>query len=335
LPRPARAALLILLLLPIACAAPLAPTETPATPVPTWTAARPTASPTPAPELLLVGEFDSDLAAALEAWAGERGWVVRRSDVGQKVPVDETAAPETTGPGVASPNTAAAVLTGPGGEAALPGLAAAGVPVVAVDIESAAPAQSVSTVGRPGARYDEAAFLAGALAGLISPTGSVGLIADPGAEQQQRAFLHGLRYLCVRCEVVSLDPAGTTVDGFRAKAADVVAVLPGPTAGTAAQALVGAGFWLVLVDQPDGPYLPDEVAARVAFEPEAMVIAALEALLAGQPGQAWPYSAQLDSLRVVEIHPQALSAGRLQAIGQLLQALAAGLLDPGVEAPGP
>jgi hypothetical protein len=190
-------------------------------------------------------------------------------------------------------------------------------------------------VGRTGARYDQAAFLAGALAGLISPTGRVGLIVDTAAEPEPTAFLHGLRYLCVRCELVSLEPARASVDAFRAEAVDVVGVLPGPAAGTAAQALAGEGFWLVLVNQPGATFAAGQLAARVVFEPAPMLIPALEALLSGAPGQTWPYSLELESIRVVDIHPRAISPGRQEALQEILRSLAAGTLDPGAPSPTP
>jgi hypothetical protein len=156
----------------------------------------------------------------------------------------------------------------------------------------------------------------------------VGLIGDPA--EAQLGFEHGLRYLCVLCSLVVLEPAAVTADAFRAKTVDVVAVLPGAPGTEAAQALSGQGFWLVLVDQPAEGLTPAEVAARVAFEPDSMVTAALDSLLEGAPGRAWPYSAELGSLRLSQIAPGALSAGRRQALDGVLQALADGSLDPGV-----
>jgi hypothetical protein len=229
---------------------------------------------------------------------------------------------------------AAAVLAAHG-EAELPALSAADVPVVTLDLEGVSAAPGISTVGLPGARRDQAGFLAGALAGLISQSGEVGLIGDPADEPYQTAFLHGLRYLCVGCSLVGLAPEAVSVDAFRAKGVDVVGVLPGTAAGSSAQALSGAGFWLVLVDQPAEPFDPNEVAARVVFEAGSMLTGALEALLSGLPGQAWPYAVELDSIRVIEVHSAALSAGRQQVLDQIVGALAAGSLDPGVEPKGP
>jgi hypothetical protein len=230
---------------------------------------------------------------------------------------------------------AAAVLTGAQGEAALPALTAAEVPIVTLDLEGVSAEPGISTVGQPGARRDQAGFLAGALAGLISQSGGVGLIGDPADEPYQTAFLHGLRYLCVGCSLVGLAPEAASADAFRVKGVDVVAVLPGAAAGSAAHTLAGAGFWLVLVDQPAEPFDPSELAARVVFEAGAMLTGALEALLSGQPGQAWPYSVELGSIRVVEVHPGALSFGRQQVLDEIVGALAAGSLDPGTDPKGP
>jgi len=77
------------------------------------------------------------------------------------------------------------------------------------------------------------------------------------------------------------------------------------------------------------------VAARVVFEAGSMLTAALEALLSGQPGRAWPYSVELGSIRVVEVHSGVLSAGRQLLLDEIVGALAAGSLDPGADPKGP
>jgi len=314
---------LFLAFLAAGCGAPSGPTSSPGSPQPlpaATTSPVPAPSPTPRPALLLVGEAQDPLTATLQSWAEQRGWVFREAgEVGAE----------------AMGEVAAAVLTGAQGEAELPSLSAADVPVVTLDLEGVSAATGISTVGQPGARRDQAGFLAGALAGLISQSGAVGLIGDPADEPYQAGFLHGLRYLCVGCSLVGLAPDASSVDAFRAKAVDVVAVLPGAAAGSAAQTLAGAGFWLVLVDQPAEPFDPNEVAAQVVFEAGRMLTGALEALLSGQPGQAWPYSVELDSIRVVEVHSGALSAGRQQLLDEVVEALAAGSLDPGAEPQGP
>jgi hypothetical protein len=92
---------------------------------------------------------------------------------------------------------------------------------------------------------------------------------------------------------------------------------------------------MVLVDQPGEAFGAGQIAGRVVFEPSAALLAALEALVKGQPGQAWPYSAELGGLQLIEIDPQALSAGRRQALEGILQALADGTLDPGLLPPTP
>jgi hypothetical protein len=312
---------LLLALLAAGCGARNSPTSSPegpqSLPAATSTPA-PTPSPTPRPALLLVGEAQDPLTTTLQSWAQQRGWEFRES-VGSELGAE----------------VAAAVLVGAQGEAALPALTAAEVPIVTLDLEGVNAAPGISTVGKPGARRDQAGFLAGALAGLTSQSEAVGLIGELADEPYQTAFLHGLRYLCVSCSLIGLAPEAASVDAFRAKAVGVVAVLPGAAAGSAAQRLAGAGFWLVLVDQPAEPFDPNEVAARVVFEAGSMLTGALEALLSGQPGQAWPYSVELGSIRVVEVHSGVFSAGRQLLLDEVVGALGAGSLDPGVEPQGP
>jgi hypothetical protein len=306
---------LLLALLAAGCGARNSPTSSPEGPQPLPAATStpaPAPSPTPRPALLLVGgrDHDHDPAELGAAWLGldERRIQVRRE-------------------------VAAAVLAGAQGEAALPALTAAEVPIVTLDLEGVSAAPGISTVGQPGARRDQAGFLAGALAGLTSQSEAVGLVGDQADEPYQTAFLHGLRYLCVGCNLVGLAPEAVSVDAFRAKSVDVVAVLPGAGAGSAAQA--GRGGLLAGTGEPAEPFGPNEVAARVVFEAGTMLTGALEALLSGQPGQAWPYSVELGSIRVVEVNPAAFSAGRQLLLDEVVGALAAGSLDPGAEPQGP
>ena len=108
--------LLLLALLSAGCGALNRPTTSPESPQPlpaATSAPAPAPSPTPRPALLLVGEAQDPLTTTLQSWAEQRGWEFREaigSDLG--------------------PEVAAAVLTGAQGEAALPALSAANVPVV-------------------------------------------------------------------------------------------------------------------------------------------------------------------------------------------------------------
>lgn len=278
-----------------------APTSPPPTPIPTST---------PVPELLLIGEASPGLRASLHDWATQRGWRLREASAGDP-----------------AAHTAAVVLSD-GGEAALPALAESSLPIVTVDLPAAVPGQHLSTVGEPGARHDQAGFLAGSLAALATRSSQVGLITDPGGVYPQ-AFLHGLRYLCVRCTLIELAPEAAGADAFRAKRVDVIGVAPGAAARGAAESLAGSGFRWTLVDQPGEAFPPGEVTGLVVFDPEPLVIAALEALLEGEPSRAWPYAVELDGLAVVDLDAGLVTPGRHAALQAILEALRDGSLDPG------
>ncbi len=225
------------------------------------------------------------------------------------------------------------VQAGFGGE--ITALAVAGVPVVAIDVQDLQPAERLSTLGEPGARHDQAGFLAGMMAGLATRSGWVGLIDGNGGSWEaavyRNAFVNGLRYACAACTLVTLSPGEVTADAFRAKGADVVFALPGPEAGEGLASLADTGMWLVHVGDLDVPILTPQVAGRVVFEPEQALVRALEALLAGEPGASWPASLELGSLRLADLNPEAISPGRERLLSEAIEALLANELDIGID----
>jgi len=159
--------LLLLALLSAGCGALNRPTTSPESPQPLPAATStpaPAPSPTPRPALLLVGEAQDPLTTTLQSWAEQRGWeFLQAGEVGAE----------------AMGEVAAAVLVGAQGEAELVALSAAGVPVVALDLEgvSAGPRISAPTTAAAIAANRTAAadrsltdLAAGSICGLAKST---------------------------------------------------------------------------------------------------------------------------------------------------------------------
>jgi hypothetical protein len=69
----------------------------------------------------------------------------------------------------------------------------------------------------------------------------------------------------------------------------------------------------------------------VITEPTSIVLAALEGLLAGEIGTAWPYAIENESLGWGTLNADAISPGRERILEATWQALASGELEVGVD----
>jgi hypothetical protein len=189
-----------------------------------------------------------------------------------------------------------------GAESSLQGVAAewgeAGVWLVILDPTSILPAPTTSTIG-PDKRTDQVGFLAGLAAGYTTSVNGVGLA--PGVEGEYAAGLEeGVRYACPRCRQ---EPVGdAVVVPFEI---DVVVVAPDIDPPVA---LSAAEMWIVALGPEDVP--GGRLAARVITDRVPLVLAALEALMGGEPGRLWIYSAENGGLRITDVDPQAISPGR-------------------------
>lgn len=312
----------------LACSPGAVPTTpTPAKPTSTPPPTR-VASPTPIPTLLFLTESDpSPLGAALEAWARARGWAFRSARPSQ----DGTGTLPST-PGVS------AIVGAPGAlSAELAAGAPVSLPVVLVEAPGVEPGAALSTVGEPGARHDQAAFMAGVLAGLASREGSVGMIEATGGAHETvyaTAFLYGLRYSCTTCALqrtAAGEVSPQTADRFRANAVDVVFAVPGPRSQSALSALAPARPWIVWVGEPPELTAEARLAGGVAFVADGLITSALEALLRGEPGRAWPYSFENGGLAVASLNPEAINPGRRRLVEEAQQGLASGRLEVGID----
>lgn len=296
------------------------PTDSPSTRV----ATTPTPPGTPVPgaveveQLLLVSETEPPWQAQLSQLVHDRaGWQLRRLEPAPAAVELQRPAPRTV-----------VVSVGQGMDGALQQAAESGVPVVAVEVPGLEPGPWLSTVGET--RYDQAGFLAGVMAGLASRTLWVGAVGGTGGLQEaayREGFGQGLLLECPRCRLVELSAAEMSVGGFRGQGVDVVFVVPGPQAASAAKTLAAAGLPMVWVGEP--PSGGDQWAGRVTVDPSQAVLAALDQLLATGEGQAWVSSIENRAISYTDLDPALISPGRQRLLDEALQAVASGELDIG------
>jgi len=280
----------------------------------------PTATPTPS--LLLIAAPEGFAASELAAWAADHGWGVLNSDPeGASAIVAETRV-----------DLRAIVSFGDnfGGRAAQ--IAAEVAPVVLVEPGQIEPGPRLSTVGEPGGRHDQAGFLAGVMVGLAGQTGWVGLVESTGGPREpvyRAGFEAGVRYGCPKCQLVISPASEATIDGFRGQGVEVVFVVPGPAAAEAGAQLAEGGLWVVWVGDLPTPDL--RIAGQVVFASDGLILQALDALQAGGPGAAWPYTVENGGIRLGEVDPEAISPGRQRLLQEAYDAVAAGQLDIGID----
>lgn len=258
----------------------------------------------------------------MSEWASGRGWHL-----------SSVAAEDMQGSWVVDPSVRAAV--GYESDGFPPsGAAAQAWPSIVLDASSTTPGGRIHTVGTPGERRDEASFLVGVLAGLVSRTGWVGLIDSTGGAHlavDEAGFQAGIRYGCPGCRVLSWTPGEITTDALRANAIDVLFALPGPGAAGGVAPAAGVDLWLVWLEAFPGAIPSDHVAGGIVFDLRGPTLHALDAAADGRDGAAWPYSAALEGLALVDANSTALPPGHLRVFEEAWQGLVDGSLTIGID----
>jgi basic membrane protein A len=153
----------------------------------------------------------------------------------------------------------------------------------------------------PGARQDQAGFLAGMVAGFATETQIVTVIGDPNSVQgrnYRNGFLHGVLYTCPECRVLNIDVAdlndgaepSATVATYFIVGSDVFFAAAGKAgdqaltaAAEAGAGVIGLGEDIYLTRFSGGSALGAEhVLTSIYFDPGAAVYGALSAFHAGQ-----------------------------------------------------
>ena len=154
----------------------------------------------------------------------------------------------------------------------------------------------------PGARQDQAGFLAGMVAGLATESQIVTVIGDPNSiegRNYRNGFSHGVLYTCPECRLLNIDvanlddgtEASATVSTYFFVGCDVFFAAAGnagdqalAAAAEAGAGVIGAGEDVYLTRFGGGSALGAEhVLTSIYFDPGAAVYHALSAFHAGQP----------------------------------------------------
>lgn len=299
-----------------ACTAapPLVPGATATAPIPSAVLA----TATPIPCIVLLGvDARGVVTSMLEGWAAARGWQLVSQPAGEDASAD------------IPPGSVAWVSFGePTGAVVVE------FPGVIVEGPQVGPGDHLSTIGGAGTRYDQAAFLVGVMAGLGSRTGVVGLVEETGGVHEQvlsQAFVQGLRYGCPRCRLVRQPAAAASVETLASEGVDVLFTIAGPAAAGVWERLAVGSWQAVWVGDPPPAVAPQSFVGGVAYAPEALIVPALEAVLAGEPGREWPYAVETKGLRLEGLNDTSLSPGRVRLLEAAWEALVAGELDIGVD----
>ena len=207
-------------------------------------------------------------------------------------------------------------------------------------------------IGGAGSRADQAAFLAGLLAGLASPNLTVGALSDPESVEGQLAlngFAHGVRYSCPECALTSLPllpdasplQAAEVAERLYLRAAPDTAFAQAGRAGEAAlrwlaergTKVVGMGANLQMrTFGSAGRPGAEQVIGSVLYRPDLLLQAVLPAMISGDlPREPLPYSLASGSITLEGVPPGLLSPAQARFLAETLDRLARGELDTGVD----
>jgi basic membrane lipoprotein Med (substrate-binding protein (PBP1-ABC) superfamily) len=111
-------------------------------------------------------------------------------------------------------------------------------------------------------REDQAGFLAGAMAGLLSESKTVGIVAGmeiPPVKKFRNGYENGVAYVCADCETIGVyiesftDPARgkTAALSQVAEGADIIFGAGGPTGSGGILGAAQEGVWVIGVDQDE------------------------------------------------------------------------------------
>jgi basic membrane lipoprotein Med (substrate-binding protein (PBP1-ABC) superfamily) len=202
-------------------------------------------------------------------------------------------------------------------------------------------------------REDQAGFLAGALAGLLSESKTVGIVAGmeiPPVKKFRNGYENGVAYVCPDCEVIGVyidsftDPARgkTAALSQVAEGADIIFGAGGPTGSGGILGAAQEGVWVIGVDQDeyfttfkggeaDGA---DKILSSAMKRVDNAVYNAISTAAMGtfQSGTAL-FDAANDGVGLAAFHEaeSAIPAEIQARLAEIYQMLASGEMDTGVD----
>lgn len=337
-------ALPFILLLVAACG-PNTGTSTPvltASPTTQTATAEPTPTPTPVPGavVLVAPQSESDpivgvLESELEARAGEAGLRFERI------------LPETTMQDMPEPIELAVVFRPD--QQLIDHLRSVGIEsdqVVAVAPSESISADGMVTIGVNGIRADQAAFLAGYTAAVLSDNYRVAIVSVQGVspEGAERSFIAGARYYCGLCRAAyppfadypasirlesTAETSGTAavIQRLQDLAIRSVYLAPGLERGPLGAAIAEADMNLLAQQRP-AEFPEERWLAAIRPAPEIAFADHWDALLEGQA------PAQIEMpLTVTDRNSQNFTDARYRLVEEVLEDLVAGNIGTGVDLP--
>jgi basic membrane protein A and related proteins len=203
-------------------------------------------------------------------------------------------------------------------------------------------------------REDQAGFLAGAMAGLLTESKTVGIVAGmeiPPVKKFRNGYQHGVSYVCAECDTIGVyiesftDPARgkTAALSQIAEGADIIFGAGGPTGSGGILGAAQEGVWVIGVDQDeffttfrggaaDGA---DMLLSSATKRVDEAVYQAIKSLVEGnfQSGTAL-YEAANDGVGLAPFHlaESVIPAEVKTALDDIRTRLASGELLTGVDA---
>jgi basic membrane lipoprotein Med (substrate-binding protein (PBP1-ABC) superfamily) len=318
-----------------------------ATPSPTAEAVLPAPTPTPEPHAVIMAPDPAPSAAvelavrAVEEFAAGQGWEVRRATPGQEVLGADR---------LGNPRLFAAVGSGYGAAVYSAAQAHPGIRFLAVEETEVQPLANLLVIGGDF-RRDQAAFMAGLLAGIENRNDYVGWIGEEGTARgkiYQNGFRHGIRYVCPRCRLFDFELAASADAAAGISAAgqlltnyiDTASAIPGMAGDAGLTELAkngvrvaGAGpdFYRNVFGGGSGTGA-DHVLGEPAFRPDVLLADCLPRYV---EGEAFPdpavYSLENGGLEFAPFPNEWISAARRDFLEKTLAELAAGRLDIGID----
>jgi basic membrane lipoprotein Med (substrate-binding protein (PBP1-ABC) superfamily) len=307
-----------------------------------------TPSPTPLPVAVLMAPAQprsaTELLArrAVEEFVSAQGWVLNRVEPGVEIlglSLQE------------NPRLVAAVGSGMVEQIATAAAANPGLRFVVVEESGVTPAANLLVVGGDNVRGDQAAFLAGLLAGIENGNDYVGWVGEAGTARgtiYRNGFRHGIRYVCPYCTVFYYDlPSSEDVSAGLAAAeslvgdyADTASAIPGPAGDAALQELsrrkvrvagAQADFYEALFAGGTDTGA-SHVLGGLAFRPDILLADLLPRYIGGENFDApVSYSLENGGMEFAAFPNDWISPGRQTYLKEILADLVSGRLDIGVD----
>jgi basic membrane lipoprotein Med (substrate-binding protein (PBP1-ABC) superfamily) len=342
--RSLRRSLISILLVAAVTACSAVVSTTTATPVPTFTLV-PSATPVPFAAIVSPANERTSAESLAHKSAGEfiaaQGWDLREMEPGAEILQmtlrDNPRMVVFVGSGMGEQITAAA--------ASRPDLR-----FVAVEESGVTPAANLLVVGGENIRGDQAAFLAGLMAGINNQNDYVGWVGEANTVRGKsywNGFQHGVHFVCPLCRIFDLELASVTDAQAGATAADTLAAdyvdtasaIPSP-AGTAALLQLARNQVRIAGAQPDfyadvsGGSLAGaaQILGSPVVRPDILLKDLLPRFAGGETFSApVSYSIENSGLDFAPFPNEWMSTGRQAFLRSVLAEVASGRLDVGVD----